>query len=149
MRHKRKYNKSGKYSKQPTQDASQSTTDTSKDEISVIVPIDVLTAEYKGDTDIIWDGKLIAKAPDNLQDKIQSENIDIMHSKINHTKVYSLEKEVNKLSKKFTFKDLPLYIQNQIEKDILFRKRLNLFDDSKDRKERAVKYWRGGDANAK
>ncbi len=45
--------------------------------------------------------------------------------------------------KRFTEDDLPLSIQVQIERDIALRKRLNLPDDSKERKERAVRYFRG------
>jgi hypothetical protein len=45
--------------------------------------------------------------------------------------------------KVFTFDDLPLSVRTQVERDILYRKRLNLFDDSKERKERAVKYFLG------
>lgn len=41
-----------------------------------------------------------------------------------------------------TFEDLPLSIRIQVEKDIAFRKRLNLFDDSEDRKARALRYYK-------
>jgi hypothetical protein len=104
---KRKYNKSGKYSK-VSQGNVQSNSKPIEGQSSVIVPIDVLTAEYKGDTDIIWDGKLIAKAPD----------------------------------KKFTFEDLPLSIRTGVLKTIETRKLRGLFDDSKERKQRALEYWR-------
>jgi hypothetical protein len=59
---KRKYKKSGKYVKKPSETL-ESTTEPLKVESSVIVPIDPLIMEYRGDTDIIIDGKLIAKAP--------------------------------------------------------------------------------------
>jgi hypothetical protein len=42
----------------------------------------------------------------------------------------------------FTFEDLPLSIRSQIERDIQFRKNKGLFDDSKERKQRAIDYWR-------
>ena len=38
----------------------------------------------------------------------------------------------------FTFEDLPLSIQADIEHIIAYRKRLNLPDDSKERKQRAI-----------
>ncbi len=43
----------------------------------------------------------------------------------------------------FTFNDLPQSIRIRVERDIAYRKRLNLLDDSKERKERAIRYFRG------
>jgi len=40
------------------------------------------------------------------------------------------------------FKDLPLSLRKEIEHIIERRKRLNLFDDTVERKERALRYWR-------
>ena len=40
------------------------------------------------------------------------------------------------------YSDLPLSLSKEIESIIEFRKRLNLFDDTVERKERAVRYWR-------
>ena len=41
-----------------------------------------------------------------------------------------------------TFEDLPKYIKDEVLKSINYRKRLNLFDDSEDRKARALRYYR-------
>ena len=43
----------------------------------------------------------------------------------------------------FTFKDLPLSLRMQVESAIRMRKRLGLFDDSKERKEKAIRNFRG------
>ncbi len=45
--------------------------------------------------------------------------------------------------KVFTFNDLPLSIRTQVENTIKMRARLHLPDDSKERKERAIKMFRG------
>ncbi len=43
----------------------------------------------------------------------------------------------------FKFSDLPLRLRTQIESIIKMRKRVGLPDDSKERKEAAIKYFRG------
>ncbi len=43
----------------------------------------------------------------------------------------------------FSFDDLPLSLRTQVENTIKLRERFKLPDDSKDRKERAVRYFRG------
>ena len=47
-----------------------------------------------------------------------------------------------------TFEDLPKYIKDEVLKSINYRKRLNLFDDSEDRKARALRYWSKDNENA-
>ena len=44
---------------------------------------------------------------------------------------------------RFTFNDLPLSIRNRVEAVIKMRKGLRLPDDAKDRKELAIKMFRG------
>ena len=43
----------------------------------------------------------------------------------------------------FSFNDLPLSLRIQVENTIKMRNKLGLPDDSQDRKERAIKYFRG------
>jgi len=45
-------------------------------------------------------------------------------------------------SDSFKYTDLLLSLRKEIEHIIEGRKRLNLFDDTVERKERAVRYWR-------
>jgi len=45
------------------------------------------------------------------------------------------------------YSDLPLSLRKEIEHIIEHRKALNLFDDSVERKERAVRYWEFRNAN--
>jgi hypothetical protein len=45
--------------------------------------------------------------------------------------------------KEFTFEDLPLSVRVGVENNIAYRKKLNLPDDSKERKQRAVQYFLG------
>ena len=42
----------------------------------------------------------------------------------------------------FKYSDLPLSLREEIEHIIERRKALDLFDDTVERKERAVRYWR-------
>jgi hypothetical protein len=42
----------------------------------------------------------------------------------------------------FKYTDLPLSLREEIEHIIEWRKGLGLFDDTVERKERAVRYWR-------
>jgi hypothetical protein len=104
---KRKYIRSGKYKKQPS-DAPQSTPDTPKEESSVIIP----------------------KKLTNTQ--IQELNQEIKDH----------YKGIENAHKPFTFEDLPLSIRTGVLRTIETRRILNLFDDSKERKQRALEYWR-------
>ena len=49
----------------------------------------------------------------------------------------------SKIPTAFSFNDLPLSIRTSVENTIKMRKRLGLSDDSKERKERAVQYFKG------
>ena len=44
-------------------------------------------------------------------------------------------------SKGLKYSDLPLPLRKEIEGIIEYRKALNLFDDTVERKERALRYW--------
>ena len=48
------------------------------------------------------------------------------------------------LTKALSYDDLPISTRTRIEAYIEFRKKMNLPDDSKERRERAVKLFRGG-----
>jgi len=47
------------------------------------------------------------------------------------------------MKESFRYNDIPLLIRDDIERTLEGRKRVGLFDDSKERKERALAYWRG------
>ena len=51
-----------KYTRKVLPDALQSTRKPIKEESSIILPLEVLAADYNGDVDVIFDGKMIAKA---------------------------------------------------------------------------------------
>ena len=53
------------------------------------------------------------------------------------------DREGNPVLDSFTFNDLPFSIRNRVEAVIKMRKGLRLPDDSKDRKEMAIKMFRG------
>ena len=44
---------------------------------------------------------------------------------------------------RFAFNDLPLSIRTGVERIIAYRKKLGLLDDSKERKAKAIRYFRG------
>jgi hypothetical protein len=114
---KRKYNRSGKYSKKPSE-TPQSITESIKEQSS-----------------------------DNLQvDKIKQrvlvvdDTLNIGH-KLTEAIINSGKGEVITRDS-FTFEDLPLSIRIGVERTIETRKLRGLFDDSKERKQRALEYWR-------
>jgi len=45
-------------------------------------------------------------------------------------------------SRGINYSDLPLSLRKEIEHIIEYRKQMGLFDDTVDRKERALRYWR-------
>ncbi len=83
--------------------------------------------------------KPIEPIPDNVQSisspiKEESSTVDRVTGEVTEVKPDS----------RFSFNDLPLSIRMQVERIIKMHKRLGLPDDSKERKERAVRYFRGG-----
>jgi hypothetical protein len=87
--------------------------------------------------------KVQSDAPQSSTEPLKEGNNIIVPKELNEAQIQEFKKDTGKLNKGFTFDDLPLSIRTQVERDILYRKRLNLFDDSKERKERAVKYFLG------
>ena len=53
------------------------------------------------------------------------------------------EESSSKIPIAFSFKDLPISLRMEIEAIIKWRKLYGLPDDSKERKEKAIKYFRG------
>ncbi len=129
MKHKRKYNRTGKYSKH-TQDNVQSITEPIREQSSDNLQDGLLV---RGD---IKD--FLAVLPETAIDHLvkESECTEELHKVIpegDYPRIYT--------NKKVTFKDLPPYIQKAVESVLTYRKNLSLPDDSVERKERAVKYW--------
>lgn len=81
--------------------------------------------------------KVVEPNPDALQSisspsEGESSTVDRVTGEITPVKV-----------DKFSYNDLPLSIRVGVEQTLAYRKKLGLNDDSVERKERAIKYFRG------
>ncbi len=112
---KRKYNRSGKYAKKPSDNVQSN------------------SKPIEGQSNVRILGK---DEPDIDGQKVVSFDL----SKIPEDAI--ITNTTLTIPTKFTFKDLPLSTRVRVESQLAYRKTLKLFDDSVERKQRAINYFR-------